>query len=243
MTAAGTGIAPLTNVRLFAELVERVCNRPAHLPGMATFHGHSGYGKTWSAIHTANKARAKYVEVGSSWTKKKLCMAIATELGLAPRGTIGDMVEKIVEGLAVAGAPLIIDEADHLAARGMIELVRELHDASGAPIILIGEEWLPDKLAKFERVHNRMLDWLPAQPATVQDCELLARHYCPDVAIDAGLLTRLHRASGGRLRRICVNLERVREAARTEGWEQADEAAWGKRDFFKGETPAVRRAA
>ncbi|EGJ49017.1 AAA family ATPase [Desulfocurvibacter africanus] len=236
----GGTIAPLRNVGLFHELVGRVTSRPAHLPGMATFHGFSGYGKTFAATYAANRFRAKYVEIGESWTKRKLCSAILAELGVPARGTIADMVEKIIEALAVDQVPLIIDEADHLCGGGMVELVREIHDKSGAAIVLIGEELLPDKLAKWERVHNRMLDWVPAQPADLDDVRHLARLYCSGLEIGEDLLAKVAESSQGRVRRACVNLERIRERAATEGQEFMGLAQWGSEALFSGRPPARR---
>lgn len=242
-TGNGT-IAPLRNVALFIELVDRVMNRPAHLPGMATFHGFSGYGKTFSATYAANKWRARYIEVGASWTRKKMCEALLVELGETVKGTISSMVDTIIEALAIANVPLIIDEFDHVVSMGekAVNLVREIHDKSEASIILIGEENLPNTLSRWERMHNRMLDWVPAQPADADDTAHLARLYCPDLEIAPDLLGRIADKSAGRVRRICVNLERVREHARMNGLDSIGLAEWGDQSLFTGKPP-VRRAA
>lgn len=238
--ANGT-IAPLTNVALFAELIERVSNAPRHLPRMASFTGFSGYGKTVSATYGANKTRARYVEVGESWTKAKFCRALLTELGTDTRGTVADMVDRIIETLITSTAPLIIDEFDHVVRRGYIETVREIHDKSNAPIILIGEELLPLTIAsKSERFHNRMLDWVAAEPADAHDARVLAGFYCPDLAIDDGLLDLILKTSERRVRRICVNLDRVREFAQTEGLKKISLDTWGDRALFSGLAPKAR---
>lgn len=239
----GSGtIAPLQNVTLFTSLVRRVVNRPPHLPGMATFHGYSGYGKTFAATFGANKFGARYIEMGESWTKKKLCASILTELGVQTQArTISDQMDQIIEALAIDGVPLIIDEADYLASKGLINLVREIHDKSGAPILLIGEEGLPAALSRWERVHNRMLDWVPAQPSTLADAKHLARLYCPDVYVDDDLLSKITDAASGRARRICVSLDRLRELADSENLDRVGLAEWGERSFFRGQPPARRK--
>lgn len=235
-------IAPLHNVALFSELVQRVLNRTPGLPGMAAFYGPSGYGKTFAATYAANKHRAYHVQVKSVWTKKALCMAILDEMGIEPKGTIPEMVDKIGEELSLSTRPLIIDEADFLVAKKMIEVIRDIYESSFGTIILIGEEGLPHKLRPWERVHGRMLDWGAAQPGTLDDTKHLAsRIYCPDIEIGADLLKALHGASGGSVRRICVNLDRVREAASMAGLKKIGLAEW-KGQFFTGNPPA-RRAA
>lgn len=231
--------APLKNVAAFGELISRVMTRPAHLPGMATVHGYSGYGKTWAATFAANRHKAKYVEVGASWTKKKLIESLLKEFGIRPAKVLGDMMDQIIEAMAVDNLPLIIDEADHLLRRGMIELVREIHDKSGTPVILIGEEMLPTNLAKYERVHNRMLDWLPAQPADLEDVRVLAKLYAPEVRIEEDLLVQIAETSGGRVRRAAVNVEKVREFAGNHGLEVIDGTLYTG-ELFSGQAPRRR---
>ena len=56
------------------------------------------------------------------------------------------------------------------------------------------------------------------------------------------LLEALVVASGGRIRRICVNIERVRERAVATGADMMSLERWGKEPFFTGEPPQWRRA-
>lgn len=232
-------IAPLRNVMLLAELIERVMNRPTGLPGMATFHGFSGYGKSFAAMYAANKHRAYHVQVKSVWTRKKLCTAILAEMGIQPASTIPDMVDQIGQQLSLSQRPLIIDEADFLVAKGMIEVVRDIYESSQSTIVLIGEEQLPQKLKVWERVHGRMLDWVAAEPGTLSDTKHLARLYCRGIEVAEDLLAALHDASAGSVRRICVNLDRVREVAQTAGLTKIDLATFGG-DFFTGNPPPRR---
>jgi DNA transposition AAA+ family ATPase len=234
-------IAPLKNVTLMNALVERVMNRSAGLPGMATFHGFSGYGKTSAATYVAAKHRCYHIQVKSVWTPKKLCLSILQALGIEPARTIADMVDQIGEELALSGRPLLVDEADFLVQKRMVEVVRDIYESSAAAIILIGEEHLPGKLKAWERVHGRMLDWVAAQPASLPDAKHLAGLYCPGIDIDDGLLTKLHEASAGSARRICVNLDRIRELARTQGLDRVGPTEWGARSFFQGTPPHARR--
>lgn len=235
--------AILKNVVLFRTLVKRVTGRASHLPGIGCFYGHSGLGKTFSAVGAANATRAYYVQVGDTWTRRTLADAVIRELGLTGRGSVGDRVSMIIDRLQEdASRPLIIDEADFIVKKGMVDLVREIHDKSQVPIILIGEELLPQKLMAYERAHNRVLDWVPAQPCDMDDARALAEKWCPGLAIDDDLLASLVKASDGRARRICVNLDRVRQEAMTQGRKAMDAKAWGNRPWFTGEPPK-RRAA
>jgi len=53
---------------------------------------------------------------------------------------------------------------------------------------------------------------------------------------------QIHEASGGSVRRICVNLELVQEEAARMGLAAVDRKAWGDRTLFTG-MPPKRRVA
>lgn len=236
----GSTIAPLQNVALLSQLLEQLVQRPLHLPGMGTFFGPSGWGKSMAAAYAANKSRAYYVQCKSTWTKKAFLSALLKEMGVAPANTIYDMVDQAAEQLVRSGRPLIVDEMDHIVEKKAVEVIRDIYEGSQAPILLIGEELLPTKLRKWERFHNRMLAWVPAQPAELDDTRLLARFYASDVEIANDLLERIQTVSQGTTRRICVNLNLVRQAALNEGLDAIDLATWGKRELYTGEAPARR---
>jgi len=184
-------VAPLRNVSALVALIARVENRSIGLPGLATFYGPSGYGKTTAAVYAANRFNAYQVQVKSCWRQKKLCQALLQEMGIKPDKTIADMVDQIAQELAITGRVLIIDEADFLVGGKMIEIVRDIYESSGSPVILIGEELLPQKLQKWERLHGRMLDWVAAAPACIEDIDHLAKIYCGGLTLEADFKAHL----------------------------------------------------
>lgn len=236
----GQTTAPLQNVALCNNAMERAMHRPGHLPGLVAFYGPSGWGKSTAAAYVANKHRAYYVECKSTWTKKALLLAILVEMGVAPAKTIYEMVDQISEQLVLSQRPLIIDEMDHIVAKKAVEVIRDIYEGSSAPILLIGEENMPAKLREWERFHNRMLAWVPAQPCDLDDTRALAGLYCRDVTIADDLLERILEVSRGAARRVCVNLEHVRQEALALGQPSIDARAWGNRTLYSGEAPKRR---
>lgn len=234
-------VAPLRNVSALVSLIEQVNGRQFGLPGLATFYGPSGYGKTTAATYAANYFNAYQIQMKSCWTGKKLCQELLKEMGVEPSKTIADMVDQIAQELSCTNRTLLIDEADYLVARGMIEIVRDIYESSGSPVILIGEELLPQKLQKWERIHGRMLDWVAAQPACLADVDHLARIYCAELTLEDAFKDHLLRASQHSIRRVCVNLSNVQKLAATKGISTVDLATWGKRKFFATSAPAPRR--
>lgn len=238
-----SAFAPLRNIALMEQLILSLQQRRPHLPGMGCFHGPSGFGKTFAASWAAANHRACYVETGNNWSPRSMMTAILKELGLPVRksASVDEMKADAAEELEKSRRPLLIDEADRLYDRRLVEHARELHDNSGTPVILIGEEGLPHKLKALERVHNRILKWTPVEPCDLDDTRQLARLYCHPIEIADDLLQHLVVTVHGSTRRICVNLQEFFDFSRGEGLKRVTRADWGDREIYTGAPPAVRR--
>ena len=241
-STVNSGIVLLRNVAAMAKLTEHLVTRAPNLPGMGVFYGHSGLGKSMAAAHCANKFNGVYVECRSYFTAKSLLLSLCKELRLRPGKTVYEMVSQVGEQLALSGRPVFLDEMDHIVNRHLVELVRDIYEASNAPILMIGEEMFPNRLQRWERFHNRVLDWTQAEPSDLTDAGKLARLYSPDVTLADDLLGEIVRKSRGVARRICVNVEQCRQHARSTGIKTIGLKEWGTRAFYTGEAPA-RRAA
>jgi DNA transposition AAA+ family ATPase len=209
---------------------------------MGVLYGPSGYGKTIAVSNAATRYRAVYVECRSYFTKKSLLLTILDEMAIRPGNTIYEMVKQIAEQLVLSQRPLIIDEMDHIVDRNLVEIVRDIYEVSNAAILMVGEEKFPSKLKRWERFHNRILDWQPAEPADLDDAKKLAKLYSPDVPIGEDLLARIVEVTRGVTRRVCVNVENVRQEAKKSGERAIDLKTWGSRGFYTGEAP-LRRVA
>ncbi len=236
------GIAPLRNVILARQLMEHLSTRAPNLPGMGVLYGPSGYGKTSAVASVAATFGAVYVACRSYFTRRSFLLSILEEMGVKPGRTVHDMVGLICEQLALSRKPLIIDEVDHIVERNLVELMRDIYEGSGAAVLMVGEEKFPVKLKRWERVHNRVLNWQMAQPSDLDDARKLVKLYSPDVPIGDDLIRRIVQETRGVTRRICVNIETVRQEAKKTGATIIDLKAWGARGFDNGEAPTRRVA-
>lgn len=233
--------APLRNIELLAEAVEKAKNRPLHLDSFVTLSGPSGYGKSFAAAFVAVKFQYFYVEIGASWGVTTLLDKILYEIGEAPvKGVIAKKAEAVIDALVEHNKPLILDEFDYCVRPRYLEVIREIHDKARVPIILIGEELLPKKLEETERFHNRVINWVKAQPVTLEDAKKLANLYCKNLILDDELLQKLVSISQGRVRRVSVNLSLIKDEAELQGWKAIDLKTWGKRELYTGNAPAPR---
>ncbi|WP_372502360.1 AAA family ATPase [Tistrella mobilis] len=234
-------VAPLTNVALCRELAGRLATRRPHLPGIGVMHGPAGLGKSSAAVYAANEHDAYYIELAQIWGRKDFLAQLARLVGARTRGTAATLEMAIVEALAIEPRMVLIDEADHAFARGYEDSIRNIQKKTGVPIILIGEEALPMAVNRNERLAGMVLTWAPAQAATADDAEVLARLYAPQVRMSRDLTDRIASEGGGRIRRICVGIDAVRDWAEAEGLDAVDTDAWGNRPFWDVAPARVRR--
>jgi len=246
-------IAPLANIAVAERAYARLMYRGADEPGLGTFHGPSGRGKSTAAAWLKARYRAYYIQADDFWTKKTMLVAISKALGLSYTRTrasqdgpkvigyipsVYEMSEAIKAQLEASGRLLIIDEFDYCVEKNLVEAVRSLYEGSRAAILLIGEESLPQKLEAWERFHGRMLDWFPAEPAELKDAQRLAHARYPGVAFADDLLQHLVELARGSVRRIGNNLATIYDKAMEEGWNhQIDLAAWGERPLQSSKAP------
>jgi len=238
---SGGSTAALKNIRVLHELLMLAIERPYHLPGLVTFSGPSGFGKSTAAGFVAAQEQAYYVEMRSVWSKKPFLLAVLKTMGIQPAGTVAAMADQISEELAASQRPLILDEFDYAVQKeGLIDLVRDIYEQSGAPIVLIGEEKLPQKLQRWERFHGRIMESAQAQPVDLDDARTLQQHYAADIHIEDDLLQRLVNEARGSVRRIVTNLDRIANLARLEGKPSINLKDWGGRPLHTGLPPKTR---
>lgn len=233
-------VAPLANVGRLTTLIKRIEAREYGLPGMGCVYARAGRGKTTAAVYATNALNACHVEALPFGGVKNLLSLIVEELGVRPGRTTEALFRQAAEQLGRTGRPLIIDEADHILNDRSIEAVRRLHDTSAVPVILMGEERLPQRLQQWERVHSRILSWVGMEEVSREDIDHLARIYARGVTLGADLKAALLTASRGSIRNASTNLSHVREFAGIRGLSTVTMAEWGSQPFHTGEAPQPR---
>ncbi|MNE32515.1 hypothetical protein D3C80_1261300 [compost metagenome] len=157
--------------------------------------------------------------------------------------TLSEMMELASSELAKSGRPLIIDEFDHLVQGNKVEIVRDLYEASQGTFLIIGEEMLARKLEKWERFHGRILNWVPALPADLNDVVQLSSIYAPKLEIDEPVLEKLLSQVKGSTRRVSTNLEMLNEKALEDGVKHISLSTLKQllpEGFVTGESPKPR---
>jgi DNA transposition AAA+ family ATPase len=228
-------IVPVTNVARLAEAGDALLTRSNGMPGMGLCFGPSGYGKSTAVAWLATRQHGVYVRAMATSTPTSLLDAITRELNIAPRARIAQTVDAIVGKLAETGRPLFVDEADYVVGQArLIDTLRDLHDLSSVPVILIGMDGIDRRISLSPQLSGRMAQWVQFVPASLDDAALIAKELC-EVHVAPDLVAKLHERAKGSIRNVCVGLGRIEQHARSRGVAKIAAADWPRdADFFLG---------
>lgn len=145
------------NVKGFIKLIYSLKNKPDNISKIGLIYGEAGLGKTKTALYLSIQFDAIYVRATNSMTPKWLLEEIAKELDEIPRFYTADIFRQCVNILKTKPQMIIVDEIDYLLADfRTIETLRDLHDETGTPIILVGMKLARHKLKKHTHLFDRI---------------------------------------------------------------------------------------
>jgi len=216
-------------IDLFAGLGELNAQAGA-APCFALVYGPPGTGKTTASHSVVGLFNGVRVRVMALTTPGSFLGAIAEELDIYVKRSATDKLRAVIEALKQTPRPLIIDEVDRLADgdRRLLEILRDVHDESSVPVVLIGEEKMPGKLKRWPQLEQRITHFIPFGPLDMDDARLATRDLC-EVEIADELVARAHKDSSGRLRLLVGVLRRFETFAKARDLERLSEEVWDER--------------
>jgi DNA transposition AAA+ family ATPase len=118
----------------------------------------------------------------------------------------------------------------------MLETLRDIHDLSSSPVVLVGMAGIERKLSNRQQLSGRISQWVEFKPADLEDAATLAKHVC-EVEIAPDLLSDLHTQAKGSVRLMIVGLARIEALAKTQDWGRVDSDLWANRKLFLSTGP------
>ena len=120
-------------------------------------YGEHGLGKTHSIIWWATRNDAIYVRANNEMTQNGLLKAIVEELGERAFFYMQENYNLILKHLKQNPQIIIVDEVDYLVgSKNVIEILRDIQDNTGVPIILVGMGAMDKKIARFKHFEDRI---------------------------------------------------------------------------------------
>lgn len=170
------------NYNKVAAAVDALVNRDQSLPGLGLIYGCWGYGKTEVVDHYYGAGETLYVRVMETWRPRRLMEEMCQIMKLGqPAYRLDRLCDQVITGFKRWRKPMFIDEADYLFWEGgkMLNIIRDIHDMTKVPIILIGMESIHGKLQKYGQFFSRIL---PAaivefQPVSVPEIVMITKSW------------------------------------------------------------------
>lgn len=145
------------NVKRFITMMNNLQNRAEGVPGMALVYGEPGLGKTQTINWWAFKNNAILVRCTQLMSARWLLSEILEEMGEIYGYKISDCFKLVVRNLLVNPQIIIIDEVDYLAVDSRaVETLRDIHDKTNVPIVLVGMINAKSRLKKFNHLYDRL---------------------------------------------------------------------------------------
>lgn len=207
-----------SRVLAFREAASVLADTNKGQPGLMLAWGLAGRGKTMCAQEYAvREEHCIYVRVHQDWTPRAMLSAICYAInGMNPYRT--DAAKKaIIEELDTRSLIVLIDEADRLSISNM-EHLRDIHDETGAPIILIGEPALYGRLTARRRIWERVTRVVEFGPVKDDDVLMFGIKACGLTIEPPAVLELVRRCQGSfrLLYHLMVDLERQAKANHSE---------------------------
>lgn len=211
--------ARTSNVVKFTSAMARLQGRQNGIPGMALVYGKPGLGKSQTALWWYAKNNGIYIRAKAAMTVRWMLADIASELGEAPEKTTEKLFKQAQSQLASTPRFIFVDEADYLIHDPrVIETLRDLHDMTDTPIILLGMDMADKKFARFKHLYDRFSEVLSFSELTHADVKAIADQMC-EVKIAEDAISYLY-AQGNRFRPLVKNLYKCESLAKANDYKE-----------------------
>lgn len=216
------------NVAAFRRAVRSVEDTERGQPGIVVAWGQAGRGKTFAARNSHAERGGVYLSAWEGETQAAFLGRLCFEAtgAKAPRSAhackirvIETLEKRRAQGQA---ATIYMDEADRIAF-GRVEDLRDIHEATGAAVILIGEEELIGLLSQRRRVWSRVTQEVAFSPVDEADIAAFALEAAGlDLTSEACAMVRA--TSDGDMRLVRNMVQLLEQAAKARETDLADAA-------------------
>lgn len=213
-------IVETSNISALLRALESLENRAAGEEGMALFFGAPGAGKSTALAYAADKLSAVRLRACATWSISAMLGTLLAELGLSSTGSRHVRLERIVEHLSMYRRPILVDEADYLLRHpDQLDVLRDVYDLSGVPLVLVGMPDAPRTLRSHPRMarhRRRVTRWIEAAALTLDELAHVGEELC-EVEVEGALLERLHDEARGNIGLSVIGLGAIERFGTSNG--------------------------
>ena len=127
--------------------------------------------------------------------------------------TVADIFEQITRELIKRPRLIIVDEIDYLTQeKSTIEMLRDIHDRTHTPIILIGMSYADKKIKRYKHLYDRLSEILQFQKFSIEDIKNLINELS-EIKFDNSAIEHIQNTEN-RFRQIVKIIDKAENYAR-----------------------------
>lgn len=213
------------NVRAFVALAEKLKNTKNNVPRMGLVFGEPGLGKTNTVLWWILKQKAILVTCKNGMTRRWFLKELVSELGEEPKKLSSELFDQAVAKLVEKPRMLVVDEVDYLInSSRAIETVRDLHDRTGIPVLLVGMGAVDKKLKRYKHFFDRIIEIYKFVPFDKDEVKQIVTTLC-EVSVNDDVIEVIAQ-NANRLRQIVKYIADIEDLAQTNGYEMITTNEW-----------------
>ena len=165
------------NVKKFITMMNNLQNRPEGVPGMGLVYGEPGLGKTQAINWWAFKNDAILIRCNQQMTSRWLLGEILDNMGEIPSYTTSDCFNQVIKNLLIKPQAIMVDEIDYLTIDSRaVETLRDIHDRTNVPLVLIGMTSAKSRLKKFKHLYDRLSEIVKFEMFSKADIQTIVKN-------------------------------------------------------------------
>lgn len=210
------------NVKRFITMMNNLQNRAEGVPGMGLVYGEPGLGKSQTINWWAFKNDAILVRCTQLMSAKWLLTEILDYMSEIKPYSISDCFNEVIRNLLMTPRVLIVDEIDYLTIDSRaVETLRDIHDKTNVPVILVGMTNANSRLKKFSHLYDRLSEIVKFEKFSKNDIKTIVKELSEIEMTDCAIKYIYSNIS--RFRQIVKVINKAEVLAKANGLSSIDE--------------------
>lgn len=210
------------NVKRFITMMNNLQNRAEGVPGMGLVYGEPGLGKSQAINWWAFKNDAILVRCTQLMTAKWLLTEILDYMSEIKPYSVSDCFNEVIRNLLITPRVLIVDEIDYLTIDSRaVETLRDIHDKTNVPVILVGMTNANSRLKKFSHLYDRLSEIVKFEKFSKNDIKTIVKELSEIEMTDCAI--KYIYSNLNRFRQIVKVINKAEILAKANGLSSIDE--------------------
>ena len=211
------------NVKRFITMMNNLQNRAEGVPGMGLVYGEPGLGKTQAIKWWAFKNDAILIRCNQMMSARWLLKEILDYMSEIKPYSISDSFDEVIRNLILSPRILIVDEVDYLTMdkNKSIEILRDIHDKTNIPVVLVGMTNAHSRLKKFSHLYDRLSEIVKFERFSKADIKTIVKELSEIELTDCAI--KYIYSNLNRFRQIVKVINKAETIAKANGLSSIDE--------------------